>query len=62
MLLFALGAATGLFGMATERSWLVTIGTVFLGTGLLIAITQRRKASPPQEAEEDGDQPTRNTD
>jgi hypothetical protein len=44
MLLFALGAATGLFGMATDRLWLVTIGTVFLGAGLLIAIRETRRS------------------
>jgi hypothetical protein len=62
MLLLALGAATGLFGMATERNWLVTIGTVFLGAGLLIAIYQRRKSQRLRQIEEDGEPPTHNND
>jgi hypothetical protein len=49
MLSFALGAATGLAGIATGISWLVTVGTVFLGVGLLIAIRQSRRdeSHPP---------------
>jgi len=50
ILLFVLGAVAGLTGMATERIWLVTLGTVFLAAGLGIAIVaQRRRSRHPDE-------------
>lgn len=58
MLLFALGAVTGLSGMATETSWLITIGTVFLAIGLLLAMREwRRTRNAGNEQEKGPDEP-----
>jgi hypothetical protein len=54
MLLFALGAMTGLGGMATERSWLVLAGTIFLAAGLVIAMVAHRRQLRAQKADDDG--------
>lgn len=54
MLLFALGAVTGLSGMATERSWLVTIGTVFLGIGLLLSMREWKRTRNRGDEQETG--------
>ena len=48
--LFVLGAVAGLTGIAAERMWLVTLGTVFLAAGLAIAIVaQRQRARTPDD-------------
>jgi hypothetical protein len=54
MVLFALGAATGLFGMATDRTWLVTVGTVFLAIGLLFAMREWKRARDGSDEREKG--------
>ncbi|MGH7501263.1 MAG: hypothetical protein ACREL7_05830 [Longimicrobiales bacterium] len=57
MLLFGVGAVAGLFGMATERSWLVLTGTVFLAIGLVVAIVANRKRlREGEQADTDGEE------
>ncbi len=43
MAMFVLGAVAGLTGMALDQLWLVTMGTIFLAIGLVIAMIEHRK-------------------
>ncbi len=43
MAMFVLGAVAGLTGMALDQLWLVTVGTIFLAIGLVIAMIEHRK-------------------
>jgi hypothetical protein len=50
--LFWIGAGLGLFGMATERDWLVWVAVLALGLGVLLGVVGRREREeeePPPE-------------
>jgi hypothetical protein len=55
MLLFALGAATGLAGIFLDRTWLVAAGTVFLAVALAIAIVGHKRRMRDSEDQNDVD-------
>jgi len=42
--LFVAGAACGLGGMAFDIGWLVTVGIVLLGMGVVVGLIARRRA------------------